>query len=100
LEKTSVIPIGSEMDITDDNISCPDLELTWETEFKILVFTIENRLAKLNQNFSKCNDKVKALISKWRSYNLLINGWVTIAKSILLPLLYRQCPGQSVRNPL
>ena len=32
LDKTSVIPIGQEMDITDDNILCPDLELSWETE--------------------------------------------------------------------
>ena len=53
--------------------------------FTILGFTIDNKLAKLNQNFSKCNDKVKALISKWRSYNLSINGRITIAKTILLP---------------
>ena len=48
-------------------------------------FVIDNKLAKLNNNFAKCNEKVKALITKWRSYNLSVNGRVTISKSILLP---------------
>ena len=64
LDKTSVIPIGQEMDITDDNILCPDLDLSWETEFVILGFQIDNKLEKLSVNFKKCNDKVKALIVK------------------------------------
>ena len=69
------------MDITDDNILCPELGLKWETEFTILCFNID----KLNSNISKCTTKVKALIAKWRSYNLSINGRITIAKTILLP---------------
>ena len=85
LEKTSVIPIGSEMDITDENKLCPDLNLSWETEFTILGFVIDNKLAKLNSNYEKCNEKVKSLIIKWRAYNLSINGRVTIAKAMLLP---------------
>jgi hypothetical protein len=72
IDKTSVIPLGSELDITDDNILCPDLELAWETEFAILGFTVDNKV------------KVKALITKWRSYNLSVNGRVAIAKSFLL----------------
>ena len=83
--KSYVIPIGTDMDITDDNILCPELGLKWETEFTILGFTIDNKLAKLNSNISKCTTKVKALIAKWRSYNLSINGRITIAKTILLP---------------
>ena len=74
LDKTSVIPIGTEMDITDDNILCPDLELTCETEFCILGFQIDNKLNKLSLNFDKCNEKVKALIIKWRAYILSIHG--------------------------
>jgi hypothetical protein len=85
IDKTSVIPIGSVLDITDNNILCPDIELTWETEFTILGLTIDNKLAKLYRSFAKCNDKVKALITKWRLYNLSVNGLITIAKSILLP---------------
>ena len=57
IDKTLVIPIGTELDITDDNILCPDLELTWENEFTILGFLIDNKLAKLNNNFAKCNEK-------------------------------------------
>jgi hypothetical protein len=85
IEKTLVIPIGQEMDINEDNTLCPDLELTWKPEFTILGFTIDNKLAKLDTNFTTCNEKVKTLITKWRSYNLSINGRITIAKSILLP---------------
>merc|ERR1711940_34436 len=85
LEKTSVIPIGLHHDINDDNTLCPDLKLTWETEFTILGFVIDNKVQKLDSNFNKCDDKVKSLITKWRSYNLSVNGRVTIAKAILLP---------------
>ena len=94
LEKTSVIPIGTEMDITEDNILCPDLNLKWETEFTILGFNIDNKLQKINTNFDKCNDKVKSLIVKWRAYGLSVNGRVTIAKSLLLPqytYVYLEC---------
>ena len=73
------------MDITDENTLCPDLNLKWETEFNILGFVIDNKLQKLDQNFQKWNDKVKAIIFKWRAYNLSINGRVTIAKTLLLP---------------
>ena len=73
------------MDITDDNILCPELGLKWETDFTILGFYIDNKLAKLNSNIKKCTEKVKSLIAKWRSYNLSINGRITIAKTILLP---------------
>ena len=85
MEKTSVIPIGDEMDITDENKLCPDLNPSWETEFTILGFVINNKLAKLSANFDKCNEKIIYLIIKWRAYNLSINGRVTIAKSMLLP---------------
>ena len=57
LDKTSVIPIGQEMDITDDNILCPDLELSWESEFVILGFQIDNKLEKLSLNFKNAMTK-------------------------------------------
>ena len=73
------------MDITEDNILCPDLGPKWETEFTILGFEIDNKLANLNSDIKKYTTKVRALIAKWRSYNLSINGRITIAKTILLP---------------
>ena len=81
------------MDITDDNILCPDLGLKWEFEFTILGFEIDNKLANL---------KVKALIAKWRLYNPSINGRIAIAKTILLPqYTYSwQCLGQYGPNSI
>ena len=62
--RTLPIPIGTNMDLTDDNILCPELGLKLETEFTILGFEIENKLANLNATFKKCTAKVKALITK------------------------------------
>ena len=73
------------MDINENNILCPDLNLSWETEFTILGFVIDNKLQKLHANFEKCNEKVKSLIIKWRAYGLSINGRITISKTLLLP---------------
>ena len=59
LDKTSVIPIGQEMDITDENTLSPELELSWETEFVILGFQIDNKLEKLSVNFKNAMTKKK-----------------------------------------
>ena len=48
LEKTDVIPIGGNYDINDK--LCPELALSWENEFTLLGFQIDNRLKELNEN--------------------------------------------------
>ena len=40
LEKTAVIPIGGNYDINDK--LCPELALSWENEFILLGFQIDN----------------------------------------------------------
>ena len=50
-----------------------------------LQLPVQTSNANLNSNISKCTTKVKARLAKWRSYNLSINGRITIAKTILLP---------------
>ena len=39
------------MDIPEDKILFPELGLKWESEFTILGFEIDNKLANLNANF-------------------------------------------------
>ena len=77
-----VIPIG---EITDPTIKiCEDINLEWASEFKILGFFIDNKLEKLHSNVESCTRKVRAIINKWRKYNLTIMGRMTVTKALLL----------------
>ena len=82
VEKTVVIPIAGNFDPTDT--LCNDIKLTWDTQFTILGFDIDNKLEKLDNNLLKVSDKVNRLIHKWKCYELTIIGRVTIAKVLLL----------------
>ena len=82
IDKTMVIPIGG---ITDPTIKiCEDINLEWASEFKILGFFIDNKLEKLHSNVENCTRKVRAIINKWRKYNLTIMGRMTVTKALLL----------------
>ena len=82
VEKTVVIPIGGNFDPTDT--LCNELKLTWDTQFTILGFDIDNKLENLDKNLLKITDKVNRLIHKWQCYKLTIIGRTTIAKVLLL----------------
>ena len=82
LDKTSVIPIGTNTN-KDDQI-CKDLKMVWEDTFTILGFDIDNKLEKLETNYSKVKDKIKAVIRKWKPYHLSLRGRLTIAKTKLI----------------
>ena len=40
-------------------------------------FFIDNKLEKLHSNVENCTRKVRAIINKWRKYNLTIMGRMT-----------------------
>ena len=82
LEKTVVIPIGQNTDITDK--FCDELKLEWSNDFTLLGFSLDSTLSKLDANFDKCMTRAKKLIVKWRKYNLSIMGRITVAKSMIL----------------
>ena len=82
MEKTSVIPIGTNTNITDK--LCTDLNMVWEDTFTILGFEMDNKLEKLDKNYQKIKDKLKSIIAKWRPYHLSLRGRITIAKTKLL----------------
>ena len=82
IDKTMVIPVGQ---ITDPNQKlCEDINLEWATEFRILGFNIDNKLERLHLNIESCTRKVRAIINKWRKYNLTLMGRMTVAKALLL----------------
>ena len=82
IDKTSVIPIGRNSN-KEDQI-CKDLNMVWDDTFTILGFEIDNKLEKLETNFTKVKDKIKALIRKWKPYHLSLRGRLTIAKTKLV----------------
>ena len=57
--------------------------MEWTHSFTILGFEVDNKLAKLETNFQKIKDKIKAIISKWKPYHLSLKGRITIAKTKL-----------------
>ena len=81
IEKTKVIPIGN---FDKENKICQDINLTWEDDFILLGFYIDNKLANLKQNQWIINTRVKNLINRWKLYYLTIHGCLTMVKSILL----------------
>ena len=82
LDKTVVIPIGENSNKHDQ--ICNDLRMVWDDKFTILGFDIDNRLEKLDTNYTKVKDKIKALIRKWKPYHLSLRGRITIAKTKLI----------------
>ena len=60
IDKTSVIPIGQNSNKNDP--ICKELKMVWEDTFTILGFEIDNKLEKLDTNFTKVKKKIKSLI--------------------------------------
>ena len=58
--------------------------MVWDDTFTILGFEIDNKLEKLDTNFTKVKDRIKALIRKWKPYHLSLRGRITIAKTKLV----------------
>ena len=82
IDKTCVIPIGENSNKNDP--ICTDLKMVWDDSFTILGFDIDNKLEKLDLNFTKVKEKIKALIRKWKPYHLSLRGRLTIAKTKLV----------------
>ena len=78
LDKTVVIPIGTNTNINDK--LCPDLGMQWNDSFTILGFHVDSKLQKLDINFQLVKNKIKNIISTWKPYNLSLRGRITIAK--------------------
>ena len=85
LDKTVVIPIGTNTDINDQ--LCPDLGMEWNDSFTLLGFQIDSKLKNLSVNFKLVKEKIKSIISKWKPYNLSLRGRITIAKVKLVSQL-------------
>merc|ERR1712059_247596 len=78
---SSLLSIGN---FDRENKICQDINLSWEDEFTLLGFQIDNRLENLKQNIWVINTKVENLINRWKLYYVSLHGRLTIVKSLLL----------------
>ena len=89
LNKTAVIPVGFRQ-WDNSQIIAPDLGLVWTDSFTLLGYTIDNRLANLNQNISNRIEKIKQLINTWKRRHLSLFGRINVAKGLLVSQLTYQ----------
>ena len=83
LDKTNVIPYGKFFD--PGCKICPDLDVKWVDNFKLLGIEIDNKLEKLNINFEKALlAKAQNIITNWKARKLPINGRIIISKSLIV----------------
>merc|ERR1711872_156388 len=82
LDKTNVIPYGKFFN--PGQKICPDLDVKWVDNFKLLGIEIDNKLEKLNINFDKALAKAQNIISNWKARKLPINGRIIISKSLII----------------
>ena len=82
LDKTNVIPYGKFFN--PGQKICPDLDVKWVDNFKLLGFKIDNKLQQLNINFDKALAKAQNIISNWKARKLPINGRIIISKSLVV----------------
>ena len=84
-DKTVIIRIGTRLDdltpITDK------VRFKYTTSFKLLGFTIDNKLETLNNNFVSKEAKINKLIAMWRKYNFSTIGNLIVSKTYLISQL-------------
>ena len=85
VEKTNVIPIGSNTNHKDT--ICNNLGFEWTNSFTLLGFKLENTLTKTESNFDIVKEKIDNIINTWRPYHLSLRGRVTVAKTKMVSQL-------------
>ena len=66
---------------------CEDLKLIWAHNFTLLGIELDSDLAKMDTNFRKKYDDIKALYNNWLYRHLSPLGRITVIKSIALSKL-------------
>ena len=82
LDKTNVIPIGKLFN--PKTKICPDLEMEWDNNFKLLGFIIDNNLQNIDENFECFHARTLSIINDWKSPRLRLEGRISISKSLLV----------------
>jgi Reverse transcriptase (RNA-dependent DNA polymerase) len=84
-EKTSVMRIGNLDGAIDPRIASLGFQIV--DEVKLLGFNIQQNTSLALSNFQILLEKVKKTVNFWSVLNLSLAGKITIAKSLILPLI-------------
>ena len=82
--KTQVAHIGSAIGTPD---ICPELELKWKTEFKLLGLTMDVNLENLEQNFRTAWEEITKSVGIWKRRTTTPLGRLVVLKTLLLSKL-------------
>ena len=66
---------------------CPNLQLDWDSEFRLLGIDFKNNLIGMESNFESKLEEINKLLNCWINRTLTIYGKATIVKSLVLPKL-------------
>ena len=82
VSKTKAIWFGK--DAKNMNKLCPDLNLNWDTQFKLLGVEFDNDLDNMDSNFALKLDEMKKVLDCWIYRSLTVYGKITVIKSLVL----------------
>ena len=80
-DKTNAIHIGNN---TDAPPLCPALGLAWTDVFRLLGINFDNKLEKMEDNFSEPIVEVEALLESWRRRTTTPLGRLVVIKTLVL----------------
>ena len=66
---------------------CPDLQLDWGTEFKLLGIDFTNNLEGMESNFNSKIEEIKKVFNLWFHRTLTVYGKIVVIKTLALPKL-------------
>ena len=85
LSKTKAIWFGSGCNNTHQ--LCPDLQLNWDKNFRLLGIDFCNDLIDMEHNFDIKITEIKSLFNCWLNRTLTIYGKITVVKTLALSKL-------------
>ena len=85
VSKTKAIWFGR--DHNNDFNLCQDLQLDWDTSFRLLGVDFHNNLENMEANFHRKIEEIDKILNFWMYRTLTVYGKITVIKTLALPKL-------------
>ena len=83
--KTKAIWFGKGF--SDSNTLCSDLQLDWDSKFRLLGIDFDNKLECMDKNFKSKMEEIEKLLNFWMYRTLTVYGKIVIVKTLALSKL-------------
>ena len=83
--KTKAIWFGDGYNNTEK--LCPDLNLDWDTEFKLLGLVFDGNLSRMDRNIDPEINEIRKLFNCWINRSLTVYGKIVVVKTLALSKL-------------